>query len=661
MLKSFRRLFVIDRGYPGKLILSQVQLLISALAEIGAAALILMVLILWSSLGTARAQESGEIQVLTGSLEPGEFLTYRLPGLKSGQTLYVHMQGTSGNLDPVVGLLEGDADPRALEEFYLSELQRAVAEGRDPLLAVRDAFSNSLLDWDDDSGGGLAAALAFPVPADGDYLLLVSSALSALGRGTFGDYRLTVGLDAPEVLTGEVPSATGTLEEGEIAYLDREASPPGEAVEEITGTLTASEQILELRNLLPGDTLYVYVEATSGDLPPAVELQNFAGKPLQVANLSGQAMQTTLEHTQEQEGRNYKLAIVGCCNEGETTSTSATGEYRLLVGVNVPQVLTGQAVPAGRPVIEQPVPVQIGLKLQQVVDVDAQNESFSVVGSMQMEWTDPALAFSPESCDCVLKIYTADNFGQFLEVAQGRWPEFTLFNQQGNRWTQNRLVVVAQNGQALYFERFSTDLQVDFDFRRYPLDRQEFVIHVDAIYPEDSYYFVELEGYNEIASGHGEDEFDIGELQTKVTSEEASTRATTSRFTFQFEGPRHPTYYILQIFLPILLILVVSWVIFFLKDYGRRIEVASANMLVFIAFSFSLADNYPRLGYLTLLDAIMVVTFVASALGVIYNVWLRRLEMNDQAELADRIDSVLDWLYPLLFVAAGVVLYVAFF
>jgi hypothetical protein len=372
-------------------------------------------------------------------------------------------------------------------------------------------------------------------------------------------------------------------------------------------------------------------------------------------------MQTTLEHSLEQEGRNYKLAIVGCCGEGGTASASESGEYRLLVGVNVPKVLTGQAAPVGGPVIEQPIAVGIGLKLQQVVEVDEQNEFFSAVGSMQMEWTDPALAFSPESCDCVVKIYTADNFAQFVQDTQGRWPEFTLFNQQGNRWTQNRLVVLAQNGQALYFERFSTNLQVDFDFRRYPLDQQQFVVYVDAIYPEEYYYFVDLEGYSEISSGHGEDEFDIGELQTQVTSEEASTRSTTSRFTFQFEGPRHPTYYILQIFLPILLILVVSWVIFFLKDYGRRIEVASANLLVFIAFSFSLADNYPRLGYLTLLDAIMVVTFVASALGVIYNVWLRRLEMNDQEDLADRIDSVLDWLYPLLFVVAGVVLYIAFF
>ncbi|MCK4725043.1 MAG: hypothetical protein KAT29_04545, partial [Anaerolineales bacterium] len=109
----------------------------------------------------------------------------------------------------------------------------------------------------------------------------------------------------------------------------------------------------------------------------------------------------------------------------------------------------------------------------------------------------------------------------------------------------------------------------------------------------------------------------------------------------------HLSYYILNIFTPILLIVAVSWVTFFLKDYGRRIEVASANLLLFIAFSWSLADNYPRLGYITFLDAIMLVMFVTNALVVVYNVWLKRLDMNGQAELADRVDSVLDWVYPI--------------
>jgi len=93
----------------------------------------------------------------------------------------------------------------------------------------------------------------------------------------------------------------------------------------------------------------------------------------------------------------------------------------------------------------------------------------------------------------------------------------------------------------------------------------------------------------------------------------------------------------------------VSWATFFLKDYGQRIEVATGNLLLFIAFSWSLAENYPRLGYLTFLDALMAAMFVVNALVVVYNVWLKRMEQGGSGERADRIDSVLDWAYPLAY------------
>jgi hypothetical protein len=551
-------------------------------------------------------------------------------------------------------------DPVALEEAYLAALQGASAEGQDPLLAAEEAAGELFLTWDDDSGGGLAAAFAFPVPADGDYRLVVASALTALGRGTFGDYRLSIGLDAPEMLTGVVTEemlAGQDAAAGEaIAVLDRELAPPGEAVQEIQGALTSTEQVLELRDIRPGDTLYVFVEATAGEQRPAVELLNYANKPLRTANLTGQAASASLEVTLPEGGRNYKLSIAGCCDpEGEP------GEYRLLIGVNEPQVLTGQAAPSGQPVVEQPIPVNIGIELQQIVEVDEQNEAFTAVANLRMEWTDPRLAFSPESCDCVVKSFSQDTFGQFVDESQGRWPDFVLHNQQENRWTQNRLARVSHTGQALYFERFSTDFQVDFDFRRYPFDRQQFIMIVDSVFPQDVYLFTDLEGTSSISAEHGEDEFIIQDLQTQVTGEPSGLQTTHSRFTFSFEGPRHLNYYLLQVFLPILLIAGVSWITFFLRDYGRRIEVASANLLVFIAFSFSLADNYPRLGYMTLLDGVMVFTFIINALVVAYNVWLRRLEMVGQGELAERIDNYLDWLYPLLYVAAVVVLYILFF
>ena len=39
-----------------------------------------------------------------------------------------------------------------------------------------------------------------------------------------------------------------------------------------------------------------------------------------------------------------------------------------------------------------------------------------------------------------------------------------------------------------------------------------------------------------------------------------------------------------------------------------------------------------------------------NALVVVYNVWLKRLEMRGQGSLAERVDKVLDWAYPLAYI-----------
>jgi hypothetical protein len=242
-------------------------------------------------------------------------------------------------------------------------------------------------------------------------------------------------------------------------------------------------------------------------------------------------------------------------------------------------------------------------------------------------------------------------FEQLVADRETRWPKFSISNQQGNRWSQNQEFVVYSSGRVIYFERFSTNFQVDFDFRKFPFDTQEFHIRIDLLYPEEYFQFSDLEKLSEISSEHGEDEFILSSYNTEITSVTTPRGLQISRFTFKFLAPRHLNYYIFQIFIPIILIILVSWITFFLRDYGRRIEVASGNLLVFIAFSFSLADNYPRLGYLTFLDAIMAMMFTVNALVIAYNVYLKRLDMNGEADKAERIDNVLDWVYPISYVA----------
>ncbi len=611
------------------------------------AVLLILGLSLVTVVGSASAQENGAVQQSTGRIEPGEVVLYQLLDLQQGQQLYLYAEAASGNLDPIVGIAESGADPQELELAYEVAVDQAVAAGEDPLEAVEAVFDEFLLAWDDDGGGGLTAALEFEVPADGDYRLLVGGASSKLGGQTFGDYRLLLGLDTPQVLEGDAEPTGET-----IAVVDVEATPPGVGVQEILGSLTPEKATTFLRfnRFREDDTLYVYLEATSGDLIPVIELQNFARKPIRSGNRSGRDAVATLQYTfPSDDGQNYWLEIASW-GEGEKVTS---GDYRLLVGVNAPEVLTGSAdTEGGRDVVLEPIEVRVGTKVEQIVDVNQQSEFFEAVGSLQMEWTDPALAFNPETCGCDVKSFLGPGVDQFVASTESRWPDFTLQNQQGNRWIQNQTLTIAPNGHTTYFERFTTSFQVDFDFRQYPFDAQELVIRVDSLQPEELYRYATLEGFGEISAEHGENEFVLTDFETSVSSEKRSNGAITSRFTFSFEAQRLVSYYVFRVFVPILLIIMVSWITFFLKDYGRRIEVATGNLLLFIAFSWSLAENYPRLGYLTFLDAVMAIMFVINALVVVYNVWLKRMEMRGQEALAERIDTFLDWAYPLAYIAS---------
>ena len=130
----------------------------------------------------------------------------------------------------------------------------------------------------------------------------------------------------------------------------------------------------------------------------------------------------------------------------------------------------------------------------------------------------------------------------------------------------------------------------------------------------------------------GEDQVDLGDFDTSGGKRLSPAGISPPRTTASTLVPRADwRYYIFRVFIPILLIIGISYITFFLKDFTRRIQVATGNVLLFIAFSWSLAEDYPRMGYLTFLDAIMAITFIINTLVVMYNVYLKWLETERSA------------------------------
>jgi hypothetical protein len=593
-------------------------------------------------------QSPPQIQTLTGSLERGERKVYDLPHLKKDDTLYLYMARASGNLDPLIAVADARLDLKSIKTHLRGMEQQSPEQY---FRAFRELLDSSFLAWDDDSGRWSDAALKIKIPADGDYQLMVTGA----GQDrTFGDYRLLVGINAPAVLSGQA-TPTGQV----VAKLNQPSELPVR-IQEIQGSLTPQRNstYYRLRNMDPGTTLYVRVQTTSGNLKPALVLKNYGGKIIREDNVLGLSKEAQFQYTFTEESPNYSLELRGVSEDNRQTA----GSYRLLIGLDAPQVLKGEGEPVGLTIVREPIKVKAGIFVDQITEVNQRGENYGAVGDLVLEWRDPAYAFNPDTCKCTSKTLSPRDFERFNVEHGLKWPRFVFFNQQGKRWSQGETFWIFTSGRVQYYERFSATFQApDFDFRRFPFDTQKFFIHLESVDPEEEYVFTFYPEYTGLGKQLGEEEWYFVQHSTKVSSTLAPDGAAYSRYSFQLLARRHLSYYIFRIFIPLLLISMVSWVAFFLKDYAKRVDISGANLLVFIAFNFTIGSDLPRLGYLTFLDTILIIAFVVTALAVIFNVALKRLESLGKTELTQKIDTCILWGYPLFYAVGMIVLILIFF
>jgi hypothetical protein len=610
--------------------------------EIG---IILSALILMLPSKASSVDTSRHAQVLTKHLEPEEFHFYELSNLKKGDTLYVYLEAVSGNLDPIVALAGDAFDFVSFERAFREQILPKVDAGQDFLVAFPDFADKVFLAWNNDGGKWNNAVLTLPVETPGDYKLIVAggylSSDQEKSHATFGRYRLIMGLNTPEILTGQVESTDSQIAKPAMDFHQR--------VQEITENLTRdkSEMTFELGRLDPWDTLYVFVEAVSGDLKPSLKLRDFGGRILGFDNVDGKKGSAMLQHTFKEKSPNASLRLEGV-GEGDRMTT---GGFRLQIGLNTPGVTTGKAKSRGRPLVREPIEVQVGIQLDQISSIDQKAENFTIVGNLFLKWVDSELVFNPDSCKCRLKVLNRSQFEQLVGEKGVLWPDFIFYNQQGRRWTQQEIFNVRPDGEVTYFERFTMTLQApDFDFRKFPFDIQQFYIRLVSIQRDDFYVYTVHPEVNKVGKQLGEEEWRITTFDTHVSKFNPGLGRLNSQFNFRILAKRHLSYYFFRIYLPLSLIIIVSWVTFFMKDYSKRVDVSTANMLTFVAFNFAIGSDLPRLGYLTFLDTIVILGFIVTALTVVCNVVLKRMDASGRDKMIRRADKITLWGYPSVFV-----------
>jgi len=590
-------------------------------------------------------QELPKVQVLYENLQPGEAHYYKIGNLKTGDTVYINIENLSGNLDPILGITYKQSDFSQFEDYFAIEIPKKIEKGEEFAEIFPDFADNFFITWDDNSGALSDASITFQVPENGDYQITVAGTYYQLQRGdkyynTFGKYRLNIGVNAPEVLSGNV-SATGDKIASQMGVFNKRVQ---EEIIELSEERDYME--LSLNTLDKGNTLYVYAESMSGELIPALKLRDYGNRLLAFDNLLDEKNTATIEYKLKDGAENYSLII----RADHKNQKIENGQIRLLIGTNTPEILAGKSEERGRPIFNEPVEVDVSLHVDQISDINQTKENFTVVAYLMMYWQDDKFAYNPDKCKCNEIDFNREQFFEFTRENNLEWPKFIILNQQGRRFIQEENFRVYPDGEVKFFERFTVTLQApDFDFRKFPFDPQQFFVRIISLNAVDYYNFIPNNELPSLGKHLGEEEWVVTNHESYVRDRKLIR--THSEYILEIDTVRHINYYMFRIFLPLLLIIVVSWGTFFMKDYSNRIMVSVSNLLIFVAFNFSIGSDLPRLGYMTFMDGILFGAFLITAITVLINVFFRRLEILGHQDLAQKIDGYATNWYPVVYLA----------
>lgn len=135
----------------------------------------------------------------------------------------------------------------------------------------------------------------------------------------------------------------------------------------------------------------------------------------------------------------------------------------------------------------------------------------------------------------------------------------------------------------------------------------------------------------------------IGDLTTEVEEVGLPQRnGKVSLYRMTLPAERDPSYYLYKLMLPLILIVMMSWGVFWIdpEKLDPQIVMASTSMLTLIAFQFTLNDVLPRVGYLTALDIFVLGSTVLVFLALIEAVVMGYLSYQGHHRFARRLDFV---------------------
>ncbi|XP_047392474.1 glycine receptor subunit alpha-2-like [Sciurus carolinensis] len=235
---------------------------------------------------------------------------------------------------------------------------------------------------------------------------------------------------------------------------------------------------------------------------------------------------------------------------------------------------------------------------------------------LRQQWNDSRLAYSE---------YPDDSLDLDPSMLDSIWkPDLFFANEKGANFhdvtTDNKLLRISKNGKVLYSIRLTLTLSCPMDLKNFPMDVQTCTMQLESFgYTMNDLIFEWLsDGPVQVAEGLTLPQFILKEEKELGY---CTKHYNTGKFTcieVKFHLERQMGYYLIQMYIPSLLIVILSWVSFWINMDAApaRVALGITTVLTMTTQSSGSRASLPKVSYVKAIDIWMAVCllFVFAAL-----------------------------------------------
>ncbi|XP_030041556.1 gamma-aminobutyric acid receptor subunit delta [Microcaecilia unicolor] len=256
-----------------------------------------------------------------------------------------------------------------------------------------------------------------------------------------------------------------------------------------------------------------------------------------------------------------------------------------------------------------PVNVALAIEVASIDHISEVNMEYTMTVFLRQSWRDARLSYN----------HTNKTLGLDSRFVDKLWLPDTFIVNAKSAWfhdvtVENKLIRLQPDGVILYSIRITSTVACDMDLAKYPMDEQECMLDLESYgYSSEDILYHWSESQHQI---HGLDKLELAQFTItnyRFTTEMMNFKSGQfPRLSLRFHLRRNRGVYIIQSYMPSILLVAMSWVSFWISQSAvpARVSLGITTVLTMTTLMVSARSSLPRASAIKALDVYFWICYV---------------------------------------------------